>query len=153
MENQSWWEPQKGPPSHPGTGKQGHIHVETCFPLYQRFSGTETIAFDITVRMHNLPGEMKDLVIDSYGDFRLNVARNVNWRCPTADCARTFHAEFPLDQMQYSGLHALHHRGVREGRGRPLPVHGASLAGLLRQRQAAAAPRVGCGRHRVDDRG
>jgi hypothetical protein len=107
MEDQSWWEPQVGPPSHPGTGKMGHIHVETCFPLYQRFGGTGTIGFDITVRLHNMPGEMKDLRIDSYGDFKLDAISNVNWRCPTADCAQTFHVDLPLDKMQYSGLHAL----------------------------------------------
>src|SRR4051794_21487387 len=39
LEAQSWWEAQPGPPGHPGTGQQGHIHVGTCFPLYQKLSG------------------------------------------------------------------------------------------------------------------
>ena len=59
LESQSWWEPQKGPPEHPGTGKQGHIHVETCFPLYQTLGGTGTIGFDITIRLHNMPGQRR----------------------------------------------------------------------------------------------
>ena len=50
-----------------------------------------------------------------------SMSRFRSTRCSTRACTR------------------LHDRGVREGRGRPLPVHGASLARLPRQRQAAAA--------------
>ena len=107
MENQSWWEPQAGPPSHPGTGKQGHIHVEMCFPLYQTFGATGTIGLDVTVRLHNMPGTLDRLIADTYGDFRYQALTDIDWQCPSADCARTFRIEVPLDRMRYSGLHAL----------------------------------------------
>src|SRR3712207_3980899 len=52
LENQSWWEAQPGPADHPGTGKQGHIHVGTCFPLWQRLTGP-TLPLDLTLQLHN----------------------------------------------------------------------------------------------------
>ena len=103
----SWWEPQNGPATHPGTGKQGHIHLETCFPAYGTFSGTDTIGFDLTIRLHNMPGVLKSILIQTYGD-NVNVdLENLDRRCPTADCVFTYHMDVPLAAAQYSGLHGI----------------------------------------------
>ena len=108
MESQSWWEPAgRAPPRTPGPANGATSTSRRCFPLYQHFGGTGTIGFDITVRLHNFTGEMKDLRIEAYGDYKLAAFDNINWRCPTTDCERTFHADLPLDKMQYSGLHAI----------------------------------------------
>lgn len=109
LENQSWWEPQPGAATHPGTGKQGHIHVATCFPLYQRISGN-TIRFDLKMQLHNMPGNAVYLRIDAYGDYHHEVSRSVysdgnGWHCPTADCMKWVTVYFPLSKLQFRGWH------------------------------------------------
>jgi hypothetical protein len=112
LENQSWWEPQNGPASHPGTGMQGHIHVETCFPLYQHYSGNETIRFDYTVRLHNMPGLLLYFHQSLYGeDGTKTLTKFPNApdgvRCPVADCVYTFTRTLDLSKANYSGLHVV----------------------------------------------
>ena len=106
LENQTWWTPQNGPDSHPGHDKQGHVHVETCFPAYQTFDNSDTIGFDLTVRLHNMPGELMDIQIATYGDLPTVLLDKpvVRRRCPTVDCAYTFHANLSLANAQYSGI-------------------------------------------------
>jgi hypothetical protein len=110
LEGQSWWEPQNGPASHPGTGKQGHIHIEGCVPIYQHFTGTETLGFDWTARVHNMPGELRYLVQKLYGEpngTSLYKFGTDGVRCPTADCVFQIHTDVDLSVAQYSGLQAL----------------------------------------------
>jgi hypothetical protein len=114
LENQSWWEPQPSDPAdpdHPGTGKQGHIHVGTCFPLHQRLSG-DTLHLDINLKLHNMTGYALQLRIDAYGDYHYEVPRaswtgaaNRPWHCETADCEKWVSADFPLSRLSYRGDH------------------------------------------------
>jgi hypothetical protein len=114
LENQSWWEPQArdpADPDHPGTGKQGHIHVGTCFPLYQRLSG-DTLRLDIKLQLHNMTGVAMHLRIDAYGDYHHEVPRatwtgdpNQGWHCETTDCEKWVSVDFPLSRVQYRGDH------------------------------------------------
>jgi hypothetical protein len=110
-EGQSWGEKQFGPASHPGTGKQGHIHVEACAPIWQTVSGTLTL--DLTVRFHNMPGVLKTVRVRMYGDETANVVRGgadgnrLENRCLAADCEYKFHMEMDLNKLQYSGWHML----------------------------------------------
>jgi hypothetical protein len=114
LENQSWWEPQAqdpADPGHPGTGKQGHIHIGTCFPLYQTLHG-DSVHFDINVKLHNMTGYAYQLRIDGYGDYHYDVPRQVwsgdagkPWHCATADCEQWVSADFPLSALHYTGDH------------------------------------------------
>jgi hypothetical protein len=101
LENQSWWESQPGPPTHPGTGKQGHIHVAMCFPLYQTIGGN-TLHLDITVKLHNMPGTPGRLTVRAYGDTGGPDGPIVP-RCATADCEYSYGYDFPLSRLRYSG--------------------------------------------------
>jgi Bacterial TSP3 repeat len=110
LEGQSWWEPQTGPASHPGTGKQGHIHLETCFPLYKHYTGSEKIRFDYTIRLHNMPGQLVYLHQSLYGEDgtkTLNGFGNEPVRCPTADCVYRKTLTLDLSGAKYSGLHVV----------------------------------------------
>jgi hypothetical protein len=102
LENQSWWEPQPGPASHPGTGDQGHIHVGTCFPLFQKVSG-ETLSFDLDLQLHNMPGHAFRLRVDDYKFY--NQPYPLSWDCPGVQCAQRIHVDFPLSQVPNSGWH------------------------------------------------
>lgn len=117
LENQSWWEPQlEAPddPDHPGTGKQGHIHVGGCFPLYQQLPG-DTLHFDVRIQLHNMTGTMVSLRMDAYGDHAYEVrprtiwnggqSDTTFWRCEVADCDRWVGINFPLNSVHWKGLH------------------------------------------------
>lgn len=143
LEGQSWWEPQNGPDTHPGTGEQGHVHVEGCFPLYQNLTGP-SLELDLTVRLHNMPGYLDTLRVRSYSvDEAVSVTRGgkdgdrLNYRCVTADCSYQFHMSLPLDKAVYSGTHAIqveasvvHEPGADGLRGRQitLPQWGVNFA-------------------------
>lgn len=112
LENQSWWEPQTGPAAHPGTGKQGHIHVGACFPVYQTLSGT-SLHLDVVVKLHNMPGVPSWLRAQSYGDVgwekRIpivdqNPAKYIP-RCTTANCEYTLPWDIDLSIVRYNGWH------------------------------------------------
>jgi hypothetical protein len=52
LEAQGWWVADPGQ-----TGSDfGHLHMGTCFPLYQAVSGV--VAFDVRTMMHDNPGEL-----------------------------------------------------------------------------------------------
>lgn len=113
LENQSWWEPQArdpADPDHPGTGKQGHIHVGTCFPLYQQLSG-DTLHLDINLKLHNITGFANQLRIDAYGDRTYMAPRTTwlggekRWHCETVDCERWVSVDVPLSGLQFGGDH------------------------------------------------
>jgi hypothetical protein len=68
------WQPIAGLPDDPYVGKIGHLHMEECFPLYQRVSGT--LGLDIFFVEHHNEGVGKDFRIhDDLGKecFRTNV--------------------------------------------------------------------------------
>jgi hypothetical protein len=74
MAGQDWWQPIAGLPDDPYVGKIGHLHMEECFPLYQRVSGT--LGLDIFFVEHHNEGVGKDFRIhDDLGKecFRTNV--------------------------------------------------------------------------------
>lgn len=104
LENQSWVEPQPGPPGHPGTGQQGHIHISTCFPLHQAVT-SPVLSLDIRVQLHNVPGVVQHLNVGTYapgtgGTLLLTFPQD---DCPTVDCDRWVHVDFPLSQVPKSG--------------------------------------------------
>ena len=100
LENQSWWTPQVGPASDPRTGSVGHIHIGTCFPLYQKLSG-DTLHLDIDVKLHNMQSIPSKL--------RLSAYQEVQWKgatvppCPTVDCASSYSVDFPISEIRYKG--------------------------------------------------
>jgi hypothetical protein len=112
LENQSWWDPQVGPASHPGTGKQGHIHVGTCFPLYQKITDG-VLHLDINVKLHNMPGVPSWLRATSYGDQtwekrdRFYGETPASWvpPCASADCDYWISWDIPVSQINYNGWH------------------------------------------------
>lgn len=111
LENQSWWEPQPGPANHPGTGKQGHIHVGMCFPLYQTLSGSQ-LRLDVNIKLHNMPGRPNLLRAQSYDDgvqWELRPPAELWWvnPCGSADCEvwRTFVLD--LTRIKNNGWHEL----------------------------------------------
>jgi hypothetical protein len=117
LENQSWWEPQArdpADPDHPGTGKQGHIHVGGCFPLWQKLSG-DTLRLDLRLQLHNITGTAAFLQTHAYGDFGREVRpRSIwngglggdnAWRCETSDCEHWTTLDIPLTSARYRGLH------------------------------------------------
>jgi hypothetical protein len=110
LENQSWWEAQPGPASHPGTGKQGHIHIGTCFPLYQTVTGTGDLRFDVKIQLHNMPGTAVNLRLAAYGDAQheTTVPNKGKWTCPQADCTVWTTATFPLSKPDFSGWREFH---------------------------------------------
>lgn len=101
LENQSWWEPQPGPPSHPGTGKVGHIHVGMCFPLYQRISG-DTLHLDVTLKLHNMPAIPSKVRLTAYNDVTWHNGVTVP-PCATADCEYRYSYDFPMTLVHYRG--------------------------------------------------
>ena len=104
LENQSWWEPQPGPASHPGTGKQGHIHVGACFPLYQKLSGS-TLHLDVNVKLHNIPGTPSKLRFTAYQTNTWIVTPNnaLVPACASADCEYWYSFDIPLSDIPYKG--------------------------------------------------
>lgn len=105
LENQSWWDPQPGQASHPGTGKVGHIHIGMCFPLYQTISGS-ILHLDVTIKLHNMPATPSKVRIAAYGDTTWNNGVTVP-SCPTVDCEYTYSYDFPLTLLHYSGWREL----------------------------------------------
>lgn len=105
LESQSWWEPQPGPATHPGTGMQGHIHVGTCFPLYQHVSG-DVLHLDIDVKLHNLPGSPSKIRLAANGDTTWNSGVVVP-ACPSATCETHYSIDFPLASLHYRGWREL----------------------------------------------
>lgn len=101
LENQSWWDPQPGPASHPGTGKQGHIHVGMCFPLYQHLSGP-ILHLDVTVKLHNMPAIPSKIRVALYDDVTWNSGIVVP-PCATNDCTYTYPLDVPIALARYSG--------------------------------------------------
>lgn len=104
LENQSWVSPQLGPASHPGTGKQGHIHVATCFPLHQTLTD-DTLSLDIRVQLHNVPGVVKEFRTIAYqmgGGSAAAVFSTVP-SCANTDCDTWVHVDLLLDRLTYSG--------------------------------------------------
>lgn len=101
LENQSWWEPQAGPASHPGTGKQGHIHVGACFPLYQELSGP-ILHLDVNVKLHNIPGAPSKLRLAAYQTNTWVVTSTVP-QCTSADCEHWFSFDVLISQIPYRG--------------------------------------------------
>jgi hypothetical protein len=74
MAGQDWWTPIAGLPDDPYVGKMGHLHLEECFPLYQRIGGT--LGLDIFFVEHHNRGVGKDFRIhDDLGKecYRTNV--------------------------------------------------------------------------------
>lgn len=108
LENQSWVEPQTGPATHPGTGQQGHIHVSTCFPLYQTVT-SPTLVLDIRLQLHNVPGKVNpNFNVELYqmggptgGTMRRFIPSGGD--CAVADCDRWLHIDFPLSEATESG--------------------------------------------------
>lgn len=110
MENQSWVEPQTGLATHPGTGQQGHIHVSTCFPLYQVVT-SPTLSLDIRLQLHNVPGKVSAMRVELYqmggpvasgtGTMRRTIPSGGD--CAVADCDRWLHIDFPLSEATESG--------------------------------------------------
>lgn len=104
LENQAWVEPQPG--NHPNAGKQGHIHVGTCFPLNQTIEGSEgTIPFDLFVQLHNTTGRVWRLRSIPYlnGQPPPPHFTVLDWTCDVADCNRWIHVDFPLSLPIKSG--------------------------------------------------
>lgn len=112
LENQSWWEPQEADyrdSDHAGAGKQGHIHVSTCFPLHQNVSGS-SLHFDVRIQYHNLTGYTPYLRADMYGDRSYDVPRPLwtsIYHCDTVDCDNWVSFDVPLENLQYGGVHEL----------------------------------------------
>ena len=107
LEAQSWWEAQAGPASHPGTGKQGHIHVGTCFPLYQKLTAS-TLHLDVFVQLHNLPSQINNFQVDvETGGDGSNIFHSIvpgfRRTCPTADCNEWVSIDLPLKSCPSSG--------------------------------------------------
>lgn len=101
LENQSWWELQPGPPEHPGTGEQGHIHIGMCFPLYQTLTG-DTLHLDVTIKLHNIPATPSKVRIAAYGDVTWTNGVTIP-PCATVDCEYTVAYDFPLSILHFSG--------------------------------------------------
>jgi hypothetical protein len=89
LESQSWWSDARVP--SPGA----HIHVGTCFPLFQEIRGV--VAFDVRLVLHGDPGETDQLRIqvretDLNGgstDAMEPVRVPLVWRCPLGEtCER-----------------------------------------------------------------
>jgi hypothetical protein len=122
LEAQSWWETQPGPPDHPGTGKQGHIHVGTCFPLFQRLTGP-SLHLDVFVQLHNLPSRVDYLSVDieagRAGTLYHGLVPGFRRTCPTADCSEWVGIDVPLTSLRSSGwasFNILAHATTTDGR-------------------------------------
>lgn len=115
MENQTWVEPQPADPDnpHPGDGEQGHIHISTCFPLYQTVT-TDTIEFDVRVQLHNVPGSPIWFKMQAYklgdapGVFLRGTDMGLPAGCDVTDCDEWFHVEYPLSTIDSSGWADFH---------------------------------------------
>ncbi len=109
LENQSWVSPQPaGEVPHPGDGQDGHIHVGTCYPLFQTLTG-DTLSLDINFKLHNVPGDPQWLIVQAYGlnTDAIRVDKLGPWPfkdgCDVVDCQEWFHFDFPLDDVATSG--------------------------------------------------
>jgi hypothetical protein len=109
LESQSWWTPQfqnPADPGHPGTGHVGHIHMQTCYPLYQTIRG-DTLHLDVTIKLHDMTGTPGRLIVQAYGDAGGPDGPLVP-RCATSDCTYTYAYDFPLARLHYSGWREFH---------------------------------------------
>ena len=120
LEAQGWW---VADPGQTGTDF-GHIHMGTCFPLYQTVSGV--VAFDVRTLMHDNPGELFHILPrvcqnPQGGCYNAPDVRFVPpYTCET-DCETWAHIEIDTSQYAYDGLASIRFRAeVREPDGNVL---------------------------------
>jgi hypothetical protein len=106
LENQSWWEPQPVNGSHPGNGKQGHIHLGVCVPLYQTLTGG-TIQYDVKVMLHNLAGVPGKVKLQHYIGNVGGESVDVVPYCATADCTSWHKVTVDLSKATWNGWYEL----------------------------------------------
>ena len=101
LEAQSWWLQTSG-----ATGTDfGHVHVGTCFPYLQDVS--DSVPFDIHVKLHNNPGRLHQVDVQAFNDaygVKLLISTDPGFTCPTGDCTLTFHLDAPTTSLAVDGL-------------------------------------------------
>jgi hypothetical protein len=112
LENQAWWEPQPadaGSPGHPSVGKQGHVHLGTCFPHYQTLNGP-SLHLDVNAKFHNITGQSNGDSVHAfpYGDFGWGSRTTAGVRCAAADCEWNVSFDLPFSPMRFNGWHEFH---------------------------------------------
>jgi len=75
LEGQGWWTRTAGM-----TGTDfGHVHSGTCFPWGQRISGT--LRFDVRLTMHENPGVLTQLRVQTFNSGAPDVKVPLNYTC------------------------------------------------------------------------
>jgi hypothetical protein len=109
LETQMWWTP------FTMTGKTGHIHVATCFPLYQTVTSS-TLHFDIRVQVHDWDGSGGTVYnplfgpdgeglfnLRSAGLFPPSFGGMTDYACPTEQCEGWISWDAPIGNLPWSG--------------------------------------------------
>jgi hypothetical protein len=101
LEAQSWWRQTPG-----ATGTDfGHVHVGTCFPYLQYVS--DSVPFDIQVKLHNNPGRLYQVDVQAFNDaygVKLLTSTDPGFTCPTGDCTLTYHLDALTTGLAVDGL-------------------------------------------------
>jgi hypothetical protein len=104
LESQSWWSDERQP--SPGA----HIHVGTCFPLFQEIRGVVTL--DVRLVLHGDPGETNWLRIQVRETDASGSSTNamepvqipLEWRCPLGQtCERWESVQVDTTQAAVDG--------------------------------------------------
>jgi len=94
LETQAWWNPMPGPASHPGTGKTGHVHLSTCFPLNGMLPDpanpalASPLKLGVRVQLHDHPGKLVTVRWSDGSTIKEQIPEA--FTCPTEQCEKTY---------------------------------------------------------------
>ncbi len=150
IEAQDWWQPTIS-----GTENHGHVHVGACWPRTHLADGsfnrvTGNVHLDVVVKLHENPGRLDFVRVhlnDANGGNQQVFRRDIDQRCPTADCTWVVPVDFngaasPVDGFQNIRLAAIvqHDDGTKAFGGTALQVYLANGKTVRHQSGGFGAP-------------
>jgi hypothetical protein len=107
LETQAWWNPMPGPVTHPGTGKTGHVHLSTCFPLNGMLPDPTNPALGsplklgVRVQLHDHPGKLVAVRWSDASAIKEQIPESLT--CATEHCEKQYVLTLDASKFDYSG--------------------------------------------------